>query len=632
MAEKSLLGQIAIDLGKLTEEQLDECVLEQAKTPSTPLGAVMVRKGYIDFQTLLLLLKLQEKRLDERARHSTIRKRDQLFGRIAVEYGFCTQEQLNEILRIQAQVEEEVFVHLGELMVQHGYLQKEDVRVILEIQDKKTMLCRECRTRYNVAGYRPNQNVTCTRCGAVLTVPGPEAAKETFRHGTTIRGTPAARTEREAAHRALPSRGEDPVPAGTAGDAGEANGTSGLPGRGAAAHESEAGAAELAPVVGAPTLSAARPPIAGDTTRTRRRLMELAPVEPEATAPDPAAPSPAPPSTAAPPVPSVVPAESATGDGSGQAREHVDRYELTGELGSGSHAVVYKAWDRQMRRTVAVKILTQETTAAEVLDFHRSIVATRQLDHPNLTRVYDYGEERKLLYIVSEFVDGPALRERLEEIRKEPARILALWTDMAAGMGHAHAQSVLHRDLKPDNMLIDPAGRLKITDFGIAALVGSATDEDAARGPVLMGTAPYMSPEQARGENDRLTPASDVYGLGAVAYEMYCGRPPHVAESLEALLDKVALETPAPLHRLRPDVPPAVEAVVMKCLARNPADRYPDAGTLLSDLQRLGRGEPPQAAAVAGRFPLTPRQIALTVAAAIASATALFFLLRWLLG
>lgn len=508
MADKSLLGQLAVELDKLTEAQLDECLEEQRMTPAVPLGAVMVRKGYLDFATLLLLLKLQEKRLDERARHSKLRKRDNLFGRVAVDYGFCTQDQMNEVLRIQAQAEREVFVHLGELLIQRGFMKPEDVKLVLEIQDKKILLCRGCRTKFNVAGYRPHQKVTCTRCGAVLEIPGPDAEKEIFAHGTTIHGRPDDRHGARASHATLPARASDGF----------------------------------------------APPSAVVTTQ------------------------------------SSAPASSA-----GEARAKVGRYELTGELGRGPQSVVYKAWDREGRRSVAVKLLTVETTAAEVEIFSRAADATRPLDHPNLVKVIEYGEEGRHLFVAAEFVEGATLRARFDEVRANPARIVELWRQMAAGMAHAHAQGVLHRDLKPENVLLDATGVVRIADFGIAIRMGSAADEDAAGDRLIAGTAPYLSPEQARGESSKLTPAADVYALGAIAYELFAGRPPHVAETLPALLDKINLAAAPPLRPLRPEIAPAVEAIVMKCLRREPHRRYPDAGALLADLERWTRGEPVQA-------------------------------------
>lgn len=551
MAESSLLGQLAVDLKKLTAEQLQECIEEQKAAPGVPLGSVMVRKGFLDFSTLLLLLKMQEKKLEERTRSTAVRKRDNLFGRVAVEYGFCTAEQLNECVRVQAQAEAEVQVHLGELLIQKGYCSRDDVRLILEMQDKRLLICRTCRTSYNVAGYRPHQRISCTRCGAVLEIPGPEVDKSVFAHGTTIHG-PRDRVHGErTASTTLPSSGTG-APAG-------------------------ARAAVLSTAVAAA----------------------------------PAAP------------------ESDADSDSGLTRQKIGRYEIAAELGRGAHSIVFKAWDREHRRFAAVKTLTLDTGPEQIDHFSRAAAATRLLDHPHLARVFEYGEDNHRLYVATEFVDGPTLRHELEKVRAEPARILELWRQLATGMAHAHQQGVVHRDLKPDNVLIDAQGKARIIDFGAAVALSAGTDAPDATDARVVGTAPYMAPEQVDGTPDRIGPATDVYGLGAVAYEMYTGRPPHVAETLPALFDKIRTTEPTPLRTLCPDAPKEVEAIVHHCLARDPARRYAHAGDLLEDLERWHQGRPPLGARRA-RLALTPAVIGATLAAALVAAGLLVWALTWL--
>jgi len=577
VADTSLLGRLAVELKKITPAQLDECVAEQRENPSLQLGSVMVKKGYLDFATLLLLLKLQDKKLGERSRHSSLRKRDNLFGRVAVEYGFCTQEQMNEALRLQAE-KPDPDRQLGELLIERGVLRREDVQLILEIQDKKVLLCTSCRTQYNVAGHRPGQPFVCKRCGATMNVAGKAEHREGFKHGTTIIGLSDKKGAAGAGARrslnALPTR------AGSAGAAaGHMTSTAALAPAACAGIASGAGAADAAPGT-------------ADAASTR--------------------------SVATP----------AGAEDEGQARARVARWELIAELGNGRHSTIYKAWDRQARKTVTVKVLDGEIGAPEIELFRKAAEATRPLDHPRLTRLLEYGDERGFLYVVSEYVEGQTLRAVLPEVRAKLDRILDVWIQMAEGIAHAHERGVLHRDLKPENVLVEAGGAVKVTDFGIAVQMGSAADEDDAGQKIVLGTAPYMAPEQAAGDLARHGPHSDVYGLGAVAYELYTGRPPHTADTLPALLDKVQFGEIVPVRKLRPEVPAAVEAVVLRCLARDPARRYPDARSLLADLRRLAAGERPEATATLSG--LTPKQIAWTVVAAILAAGALLFAMQWL--
>jgi eukaryotic-like serine/threonine-protein kinase len=251
-----------------------------------------------------------------------------------------------------------------------------------------------------------------------------------------------------------------------------------------------------------------------------------------------------------------------------RAIKPTDRYRLERPLGHGGMATVYLARDTDLDRPVAVKVLDAADEGLRERFVREARLAAR-LSHPNVVSVFDAGEDGGRPYIVMEHVEGETVAELLARrgpLPPDEARGLAL--QAARGLAHAHAAGLVHRDVKPQNLLLREDGTLKIADFGIAR----ATEDTALTQPgTVLGTAAYLAPEQARGE--RATPASDVYSLGAVLYELLTGRPP--------------LETATPVRELAPEVPRDIEAVVMRCLARNPAYRP-------ADLEReLVTGDPP---------------------------------------
>jgi eukaryotic-like serine/threonine-protein kinase len=254
------------------------------------------------------------------------------------------------------------------------------------------------------------------------------------------------------------------------------------------------------------------------------------------------------------------------------------RYRLDERIATGGMAEVWAAHDLELDRRVAVKLLHH---GADPARFSREARAVAGLSHPGICRVYDYGDADGRPYIVLEYLAGGTLDDRLARGQPLPdddaARIAR---ELASALAHAHARGLVHRDLKPGNVLFDLEGSAKISDFGIAQVAGAPTLTEAG---TLLGTAAYISPEQASAE--RVTPASDVYSFGVILYQMLTGRLPFEAESALELAAKHVSEEPAAIASLRPDAPSDLERVATAALAKRPEDRPPDGSALLEALE-----------------------------------------------
>jgi eukaryotic-like serine/threonine-protein kinase len=276
------------------------------------------------------------------------------------------------------------------------------------------------------------------------------------------------------------------------------------------------------------------------------------------------------------------------------------RYRLERPLGHGGMASVYLARDSELDRPVTVKLLAENAAGDDGLRerFVREARLAARLSHPNIVSVFDAGEDGGRPYIVMEHVEGETLAELLAGRGRLPAdEARGLVLQAARGLAHAHAAGLVHRDIKPQNLLLRDEGTLKIADFGIArAAEGTALTQAGT----VLGTAAYLAPEQALGEE--VTPAADVYSLGAVLYELLTGKPPYEFDSLADLADKQRRHAIAPVRELAPDVPRDLEDIVMRCLARNPAYRPASAAELERELG-AANAEPPTERLTAPREP-----------------------------
>src|SRR3954462_10514418 len=273
------------------------------------------------------------------------------------------------------------------------------------------------------------------------------------------------------------------------------------------------------------------------------------------------------------------------------------RYELHRRLARGGMADVFLARDQLLDRPVAVKVLFPEyaTDPAFVERFRREAQSAANLNHPNIVSVYDWGQEQGTYFIVMEYVDGRSLADILRtEGPLHPHRAAEVASDIAAALGFAHRNGVVHRDVKPGNVLISPQGQVKVADFGIARALGADPESNLTQAGSVMGTATYFAPEQAQGLP--LDPRSDLYSLGVVLYEMVTGRPPFSGESPVAIAYKHVQEQPPPPAHVNTNVPSDLEAIILRLLSKNPAARYSSADDLRADLRRFREGQPVLAA------------------------------------
>src|SRR5215217_6382665 len=262
-------------------------------------------------------------------------------------------------------------------------------------------------------------------------------------------------------------------------------------------------------------------------------------------------------------------------------------------------AEVFLAHDRILGRDLALKVLREDFVkdAGFVSRFQREAVSAAVLNHPHVVQVYDQGRsEDGRLFIAMEHVPGGTLKDLITRRGAlEPAEAARLASQVAEALGAAHERGIVHRDIKPQNVLIDEASDAKVADFGIAFAASTSTTSGTNR---VFGTASYMSPEQAMGE--RVGPQSDLYSLGVVLYEMLTGTVPFEAEGALATAMKHVTDEPIPPRKRSPYVPEAMDALVMGLLAKNPENRYGSAAELVEDLRRSLEGVPPAFAGAAG--------------------------------
>ena len=270
-------------------------------------------------------------------------------------------------------------------------------------------------------------------------------------------------------------------------------------------------------------------------------------------------------------------------------------YEIVGELGRGGMGVVYKARQVSLNRVVALKMLPggAYTERHELVRFLAEAEVVAAVRHPHVVQVYEYGQCGSRPYFAMEHLGGGSLVDLIRKTgRLAPAGAAALVEKIARGVQAAHDLGIVHRDIKPQNVLLDDDGEPKVTDFGLAKRGGRA---DLTRTGAVMGTPHYMAPEQAAGKTKFVGPAADVYALGVILYECLTGRTPFTADDSVRLLMKVVEDEPPAVRQLAPGVPRDLEAICLKCLRKEPHARYATADDLADDLRRFLAGEPVEA-------------------------------------
>src|SRR5262245_26831224 len=272
-------------------------------------------------------------------------------------------------------------------------------------------------------------------------------------------------------------------------------------------------------------------------------------------------------------------------------------YELLEEVARGGMGIVYKARQPQINRVVAVKVMAAGQFAAPdfVKRFRTEAEAVASLDHPNIVPIYEVGECEGQPFFSMRFCEGGSLAGRISnrEFRITDREATGLLEKLARAIHYAHQRGILHRDIKPGNVLLDAQGGPHLTDFGLAKLVEK--ESTLTRTMAMLGTPSYMSPEQARGEAKQLTTAVDVYGLGAVFYELLTGQPPFAGGTTMETVRRVLEKEPRRPSVLKPGIDRDLETICLKCLEKDPAHRYGSAEALGADLERWQRHEPVEA-------------------------------------
>lgn len=268
-----------------------------------------------------------------------------------------------------------------------------------------------------------------------------------------------------------------------------------------------------------------------------------------------------------------------------------ERYQIQDPIGRGGMATIYRGRDLRTDRIVAIKILREaySTDPKFVTRFQREAKAASSLQHPNIVQVYDYGQSEGNYFIVMEYIEGTDLRRYLRSRGVLAVdRAIMIAHDIALGLGAAHRRQIVHRDVKPQNILVGRDGSIKLTDFGIASVYKDINDERLTTTGMTLGTVQYYAPEQAQGEI--VNPAADVYALGIVMYEMLTGRTPFDGDTPVAVAMQHIQDPPVPPTQHNPNIPPTLESTIMRCLEKIPEMRYRDGNALARAIEVLSEG------------------------------------------
>ena len=267
-----------------------------------------------------------------------------------------------------------------------------------------------------------------------------------------------------------------------------------------------------------------------------------------------------------------------------------DRYELRGVLGTGGMAIVYRAHDRELDEDVALKLLKEDRgDESSLARFKHELRICRRLQHPAIVQTFEFGVWERRRFLTMELLDGTDLARLIQE-RKEPLGLLEgvqLFAQAARGLDAAHRAGVIHRDVKPHNLFMMSDGqRLKIMDFGIAK--SEALSQTTTNAEHVLGTPAYLAPERLR-DKVELSASTDLYSLAVTMYQTLSGKLPFTGPDISSLLMSILMDNPRPLRELRPDMPEVLDALILRCLAREPEARPPSCGVLAEELEDVGR-------------------------------------------
>ncbi|MBI3272824.1 MAG: protein kinase, partial [Planctomycetes bacterium] len=637
-----LLGQLVIRKGLASPDNVEECLAEQAElaargAPPTPLGAILLRKGHLTDEAIEGLLAAQHDTLRSYPNSADARKADVRFAKEIVARGLVPRDRLDEAAALQERLRARGLpLLLGEILIARGLLSEDQVRRALFPLHDTVLICARCAVAFNVEGYISGAKVRCPTCGGPMVRPfaGTRVfVRRSSRKTTMITGDLA--NELEAARRASAARGR-PTEASSAadGEAAEPAATAGRAPVGATAPVAlaEPGEGDTPSSTPSPPPTPTPPsPISGlSPVSPASPVGLLSPILPLPPTPPPAGRRASARATHAPPMPPtptpLTPAlfrDAGEGDGASMDEDSpleeprfkppppseatgafgpngrpFGRYRLLDEIGRGGMGVVYKAWDGQLERVIAIKMLLSESAARShsVDRFVREARSMARLRHPAIVQVHDVSTFDERHYFTMDYIPSEPLHLAARRLSRD--RFLSLLSEVALALHHAHQAGVVHRDVKPPNILVDRTGRPFVTDFGLAKEIREPADEGVTVTGAVLGTPQFMSPEQAGGRTEEITPRTDVWALGVILYEQLTGRLPFEGKSIVEVLMAILSKDPVPPSRVpvtdgrRERVPADLETICLRCLEKDPARRYPEAADFASDLIRFLAGEP----------------------------------------